>query len=180
MLSTLITLAASEPAAFSKFLDSSVGGIVMLFLGITFAVVLPCIGSAKGTGMVGEAAAGLLSEKPEYAGKCTVFQVLPGTQGLYGFVIGFLALSFTGVLGGDFSKVATFMDGFKWFGACLPIAFGGLLSAIAQARVAAACINVIAKKPDDASKGILLCGIVEFYAILSLLGSLLMLIGLNA
>ena len=51
---------------------------------------------------------------------------------------------------------------------------GGLLSAIAQGRVAAASVNIVAKRPDEATKGIILCGIVEFYAILSLLASILL------
>ena len=59
--------------------------------------------------------------------------------------------------------------------ACLPIAFGGLLSAIAQGKVAAASVNILAKKPDDWSKGMILCITVEFYAILSLLASFMML-----
>ena len=66
-------------------------------------------------------------------------------------------------------------EGATIFAACLPIALGGWLSAIFQGRVAAASINVVAKKPDDWSKGIILCGIVEFYAILSLLASVLLL-----
>ena len=57
----------------------------------------------------------------------------------------------------------------------LTVTLGGWLSAIFQGRVAAASINVVAKRPDDWSKGIILCGIVEFYAILSLLASVLLL-----
>ena len=41
--------------------------------------------------------------------------------------------------------------------ACLPIAFGGLLSAVCQGKVAAASVNILAKKPDDWSKGMILC-----------------------
>ena len=67
------------------------------------------------------------------------------------------------------------MEGLRCFAACLPMALGGLLSAIAQGRVAASSINILAKKPSDWSKGLVLCGIVEFYAILSLLASMLML-----
>ena len=58
----------------------------------------------------------------------------------------------------------------------VPIAFGGLLSAIAQGKVAAASVNILAKKPDDWSKGMILCITVEFYAILSLLASMMMLL----
>ena len=56
------------------------------------------------------------------------------------------------------------------------MALGGLFSAIAQGRVAAGSINILARKPDDWAKGMVLCGIVEFYAILSLLASMIMLI----
>ena len=69
-------------------------------------------------------------------------------------------------------------EGMQYLVACLPMAIGGLLSAIAQGRVAAGSINILAKKPNDWSKGLILCGIVEFYAILSLLASMMMLIWL--
>ena len=59
--------------------------------------------------------------------------------------------------------------------ACLPIGIGGLISAIAQGKVAVASINILAKKPDDWSKGMIMCIVVEFYAILCLLASFLML-----
>ena len=66
-------------------------------------------------------------------------------------------------------------EGLQYFAACMPMAIGGLLSAIAQGRVAAGSINILAKKPDDWAKGIILCGIVEFYAILSLLATIMLL-----
>ena len=72
------------------FLES-VGGLGFAILGAALTAGLCCIGSAKGTGMVGEAAAGLTSEDPDKSTKCLILQVLPGTQGLYGFVIWFLA-----------------------------------------------------------------------------------------
>ena len=72
----------------------------------------------------------------------------------------------------------TVAQGFQYFAACLPMALGGLFSAIAQGRVAAGSINILAKKPDDWSKGMVLCITVEFYAILSLLASMLMIINI--
>ncbi|MEE0204866.1 MAG: V-type ATP synthase subunit K [Oscillospiraceae bacterium] len=152
------------------------GGLAMAMLGAGLAVGLSCVGSAKGTGIAGEAGAGLLSEDPSKSGKVMVLQLLPGTQGLYGMVVWFFALTKMGILGGV--APATIQDGMNIFVACLPMAIGGLLSAIAQGRVAAGSINILAKKPDDWSKGLILCGIVEFYAILSLLASMLMLINL--
>ena len=148
-------------------------GIFLAFLGAALAVGLSCVGSAKGTGIVGESAAGLLCEYPEHFSKCLILQVLPGTQGLYGLVVWFFALFTMGAFSGGIVDMSA-QEGARIFAACMPMALGGLLSAIAQGRVAAASINVIAKKPNDWSKGIIMCGIVEFYAILSLLASILL------
>ena len=153
----------------------SFGGLALALFGSGLAVALSCVGSAKGTGIAGEAAAGLLSEDPSKIGKVMVLQLLPGTQGLYGMVVWFVAALRMGFLFSGSIPELTLMQGFQYFAACLPMALGGLLSAIAQGRVAAGCVNILAKKPNDWSKGLILCGIVEFYAIVSLLASMLML-----
>ena len=149
------------------------GGIGLAFLGAALAVGLCCVGSAKGTGITGEAATGVLSENPEHFSKCLILQVIPGTQGLYGLVIWFFALYTMGAFSGGIQPL-TITQGLTIFVSCLPMAMGGWRSAIYQGRVAAASINIVAKQPDDWSKGIILCVIVEFYAILSLLISFLM------
>ena len=157
----------------SAFLEQF-GGIGLAFLGAALAVGLCCVGSARGTGMTGEAAAGLLSTAPEHFSKCLILQVIPGTQGLYGLVIWFFALYTMGAFSGGIQPL-TITQGLTIFVSCLPMAMGGWRSAIYQGRVAAASINIVAKQPDDWSKGIILCVIVEFYAILSLLASILLL-----
>ena len=151
-----------------EFLNA-IGGNAIAFLGAALAAGLACVGSAKGTGITGEAGAGLVSEDPSKFGPALILQVIPGTQGLYGFVIFFLAYS---KINGAALDVA---QGMQIVSACLPIALGGLLSAIAQGKVAAASVNILAKKPNDWSKGMIMCIIVEFYAILCLLASFLML-----
>ena len=151
-----------------EFLNN-IGGFAIALLGAGMAAFLPGIGSAKGTGMTGQAGAGLISEDPSKSGKVMILQVIPGTQGLYGFVIFFLA--FMKVSGASL----TVEQGMQVVNACLPIAIGGLLSAIAQGKVAVASINILAKKPDDWAKGMIMCIVVEFYAILCLLASFLML-----
>ena len=155
-------------------LISQYGGPFFGFLGAALAAGLACVGSAKGTGIAGEAGAGLLAEDPTQFSKCMILQVIPGTQGLYGLVIGFLALLQMGLFAGTLDSMTT-AQGLRVLAACIPMALGGLLSAIAQGRVAAASINIVAKNPNDWSKGMVLCIIVEFYAILSLLISFLML-----
>ena len=150
-------------------------GAAIGMLGAALAVCLSGAGSARGTGVAGQAGTGLLSEDPSKFGKVLILQVIPGTQGLYGLVVGFMCMLRMGVLDGTFADLA-FVDGCRYLAACLPIAIGGGISAVAQGRVAAGSINLLAKKPDDWSKGMVLCITVEFYAILSLLASLLMLI----
>ncbi|MBR5559358.1 MAG: V-type ATP synthase subunit K [Oscillospiraceae bacterium] len=158
----------------ASFIES-IGGMALAFLGAALAVGLCCVGSAKGTGLVGEAATGVISEAPENFSKCLILQVLPGTQGLYGMVAWFFVLLTLGIFGGSGMVSLTIAQGMNIFAACMPIALGGWLSAIAQGRVAAASINIVAKRPEEATKGIILCGIVEFYAILSLLATILLL-----
>ena len=142
-----------------NFFIQNNGGFIFGALGIALAVGLSGIGSAKGVGLVGESAAGLMTEQPEKFGKALVLELLPGTQGLYGFVIGFLV----------FTKMASGMpldQGLYLLGACLPIAFAGLWSGIAQGKVAAAGIQILAKNPEHNTKGIILAAMVETYALL--------------
>ena len=155
----------------SAFFET-IGGLGFTILGAALTAGLCCIGSAKGTGMVGEAASGLVSEDPDKSTKCLILQVLPGTQGLYGFVALFIVLGQVGILSG--SPVAvTVSQGLAFFAACLPIMLGGWLSAVFQGRVAAASIGIVAKYPEASTKGIIFCGIVEFYAILSLVATIM-------
>ena len=77
-----------------------------------------CIGSAKGTGIAGEAGAGLVSEDPSKFGKAMIMQVIPGTQGLYGFVIWFLAQS--QIFAANAAAPLTVAQGLQYFAACLP------------------------------------------------------------
>ena len=157
----------------------NIGGLALALLGAGLAAALSGVGSAKGTGIAGEAGAGLLCEDPGKFGKVMILQVIPGTQGLYGLVVWFFAIFRMGLLSGTLPEL-TVAQSMQYFVACLPMALGGLLSAIAQGRVAAASINLLAKKPDDWSKGMVLCITVEFYAILSLLASMLMIINISA
>ena len=114
----------------------SIGGLALALLGAGLAAVLSGIGSAKGTGIAGEAGAGLLCEDPGKFGKVMILQVIPGTQGLYGLVVWFFAIFRMGLLSGTLPDLSI-AQGMQYFVACLPMALGGLFSAIAQGRVAA-------------------------------------------
>ena len=151
--------------------ELTTGGAIGM-LGAGLAVCLAGAGSARGTGLAGEAGTGLLCEDPSKFGKVMILQVIPGTQGLYGLVVWFFAIFRMGLLSGSLPDL-TITQGLQYFVACLPMALGGMISAIAQGRVACASINLLAKKPDHWSKGMVLCITVEFYAILSLVATIM-------
>jgi len=153
-------------------------GLAIGLLGAGLAACLAGAGSGVGTGIAGEAGAGLVTEDPSKFGKVMILQVIPGTQGLYGLVVFFVAVMRMGLLDGSALNLP-FIDGCRFFAACLPIGIGGLVTAIAQGKVAAASVNLLAKNPDHWSKGMILCITVEFYAILSLLASMIMLLQLG-
>ena len=138
----------------NAFFDSF-GGLAIGFLGASLACGLSCAGSARGCGLAGEAGADLLCEDPGAFGKVLILQVIPGTQGLYGLVVWFFALLQMGIFGGGVDPTSlTVVDGLRVAAACIPMATGCALS-------------------------IILCITVEFYAILCLLASFLMLLNLN-
>lgn len=148
-------------------------GTSIALLGAALAALLAGIGSAKGVQLVGEAAAGLVSENPDRFGQSLLLQALPGTQGIYGLLIAFMILFKMGLFGGEYTEIEL-ATGFSYFFAALPMAFVGYFSAIAQGRTAAAAIGIIAKHPEDLAKGITFAAMVETYAVLALLTSILM------
>jgi V/A-type H+-transporting ATPase subunit K len=147
-------------------------GLLYAIIGAALAAILPGIGSAIGVQMGGKAAAGVVAEKPELFGKLLILQALPGTQGIYGFLIAILLMVQIGMLGGG-PVALTEAQGWTYFGACMPIAIVGLVSAIFQGRTAVSAIHMTAKQPDASAKGMTMVAMVETYAILALLASIL-------
>ncbi len=151
-------------------------GIVFALTGAVVAALMAGIGSAIGVGMTGEAAAGVVTEDPGKFGKVLIMQLLPGTQGIYGLLIAFIVLSQIGILGAP-AEIST-AKGLLYLAACLPMAFVGLWSAIRQAKASVAGINLIAKRPDQMGKAMIFAAMVETYAILALLVSILSIVGI--
>ena len=148
-------------------------GIQLTVFGAALAALLAGIGSAYGVHISGKAASGVLSEQPELFGKIIVIQALPGTQGVYGFITGIIVLINSGIFGGTAGNL-TVQQGWQYFIACIPIALGGLVSAIYQGKVAVSAIHLTAKQPDSSARGITLTAVVETYAILALLTSIVL------
>ena len=151
--------------------------MTLAIIGAALAAVLSGIGSAYGVLIGGRAAAGVVSEKPDLFGRLLVLQALPGTQGIYGFIVAIMVLVQVGILGGT-PVALTEAQGWLFLAACMPIAIVGLLSAIFQAKMSVAAIHMTAKQPDASGKGMTMTVLVETYAILALLVSILMVIGI--
>lgn len=152
-------------------------GLIIALLGGALATLLPGIGSATGVSRAGDAAAGVVTEDPKKFSKVLILQLLPGTQGIYGLLTTFMLLAQIGILGGTTPDLAT---GILYFIACMPITFVGYYSAIYQSKTAVSGIAIVAKKPDQQSKGMMLAAMVETYAIFAVLISILSILQIAA
>lgn len=152
-------------------------GIVFALLGAALAALMAGAGSAKAVGIGGQAAAGVVTEDPAKFGKVLILQLLPGTQGIYGLLIAFITLSQIGILGG--SPEMSLEKGLLYLAACLPMAIVGYFSAVAQAKASVSAIGLVAKKPDQFGKAMIFPAMVETYAILALLISILAITGIG-
>lgn len=151
-------------------------GYWIALLGAALAVGLSCVGSTLGVGKAGQAVAGLAAEQPEKAGKAMIFEILPGTQGLYGLAVALIVLVKLGVFSGglDFASAEfTMQAGWAYFMACLPMAISGLISGIFQGKVAASGVNLYARREECLISAIIYTSVVEMYAILGLVVSII-------
>jgi len=148
-------------------------GQILAFTAAALATFIAGAGSAKGVGIAGQTSAGVSTENPEVNSKLMVLQILPGTQGIYGFLIGVIILVNTGALGGDLKAVDLF-QGLMLVAAVIPVAMVGFLSASHQGKVAAAGMLMVGQHPDMSGKDITMTVMVETYAVLALLASFLM------
>ncbi len=153
-------------------------GEVFALLGAALAVALPGVGSAIGVGIAGQSAAGIVTEDPNKFGQSLILQLLPGTQGIYGLITCFLIIFKIGLIGGAGMVEVSAVQGLFILMSALPIAIVGLISAIAQAKAAAASLGIIAKRPEELAKGIVFAVMVETYAVFALLASILILFGI--
>jgi V/A-type H+-transporting ATPase subunit K len=119
-----------------------------------------------------------MSEDPSKFGILIPLAALPGTQGIYGFLSGFLVILKLGLLGGQIIQ-PTVQQGWQIMFACFPVAFAGLVSGIHQGKVCAAGIYMVAKQPKDMTKPLVMGALVETYAVLGLLATVLLLNGIK-
>ncbi|PIP13850.1 MAG: hypothetical protein COX48_03065 [bacterium (Candidatus Stahlbacteria) CG23_combo_of_CG06-09_8_20_14_all_34_7] len=137
-------------------------GFILALLGAAMSALLAGIGSVLGINYPARAADGVLSESPEKFGSLFLLVALPGTQGFYGFVGAFLIL-------GKIANVTTMEQGLSLFIAAIPVAIAGFVSAIYQGKTCAAGVTLVAKRVDQAMKGVIHAALIETYAVLGLL-----------
>jgi len=153
-------------------------GLTVAILGGALAAILGGIGSAIGVGLAGQASSGVMSEDPEKFGSLLLLVALPGTQGIYGFLSAFLVILKLGLTTGTIVTPAT-DQGWQILIACLPVAFAGLVSGIHQGKVCASGVYMVAKQPKDLMKPVIMAALVETYAVLGLLITILLLNGIK-
>ncbi len=142
-------------------------GSAIGMVGVALCVLLCGIGSAIGLFKTGSAAAGVLGENPKKFGKVLVLVLLPATQGIYGFIIGIIA-------SGSIEKIITLAQGIALCGAVLPMALSGLITGIIQGKSAVNCIYAVGKQDSLGGKLIIYPAMIEFYAILGLIVSIML------
>ena len=145
-------------------------GQILALAAAAMAAIVSGMGSSKGVGMAGETAAGVASENPDVSSKLLVLQLLPATQGIYGFLIAVIVLINVGVLGGAI-KAVTLEQGIAYLVACLPVALVGYYSAIRQAKVSMAGMLMTGQRAELSGKGVTMAVMVETYAVFALLVS---------
>ncbi len=153
-------------------------GLILSIVGVALIVVLGGIGSSIGVALAGQAAAGVLSEEPDKFGRLLPVVGLPGTQGFYSLLIGFMVILKLGLLTTDI-KAPNTSQGLEILGICLLIGLVENISAVYQGKVCVASVGIVAKKAEEAGKALVLPIFVEIYAILGLVAGFLLLQGVK-
>ena len=138
--------------------------LILGYLGLGLVLALAGIGSSIGTSTAGNAAEGGLKKKPEASGNFMVLSALPATQGIYGFVAFFMLLS---------KLKADPASGLVIFGIGACVGIVCMISAIRQGQVCANGIVGISQGHNVFTNTLIYAALPEFYAILGLVGALM-------
>lgn len=153
-------------------------GLVLAIAGAAVVMVISGIGASIGVALAGQAAGGVMTEDPQKFGRMLPLVGIVGTQGFYGFLVGFLVLNKLNLLETAI-KIPTLGQGMQIFCICVMVGLVELISAVWQGKVSVASIGIVAKKPEEAGKALILPIFVEIYAILGLATGFLLLLGVK-
>lgn len=153
-------------------------GLIFALAGAAIVMAISGTGSAIGVALAGSAAGGVMSEDPEKFGRMIPLIGIPGTQGFYGFLVGFLVLNKLNLLA-DAIKVPTLTQGLQIFAICTLVSIVESISAVWQGKVSVSSIYLVAKRPEQAGRALVLPIFVEIYAILGLAAGFLLLLAVK-
>jgi V/A-type H+-transporting ATPase subunit K len=153
-------------------------GLIFALAGAAIVMAISGTGSAIGVALAGSAAGGVMSEDPEKFGRMIPLIGIPGTQGFYGFLVGFLVLNKLNLLT-DAVKVPNLAQGLMIFSICLLVSVVESISAVWQGKVSVSSIYLVAKRPEQAGRALVLPIFVEIYAILGLAAGFLLLLAVK-
>ncbi|MGP1447913.1 MAG: ATPase [Candidatus Limimorpha sp.] len=139
--------------------------VILGYLGLGLVLALAGIGSSIGTTTAGNAAEGGLKKRPEASGNFMVLSALPATQGIYGFVAFFMLLS---------KMKADPTQGLVIFGVGLSVGLVCMVSAIRQGQICANGIVGVSQGHNVFTNTLIYAALPEFYAILGLVGALML------
>lgn len=149
--------------------------------GLGMGFILASIGSSIGVGRAGRMAAALLGKQPDKFSQFLILTLLPATQSMYAFIVAFLGLVNMNIIGdtslinADFSKA----QGLSIAGIALTIGFIGLASAIFQGAVGMSGMELCTKQEKQMGRAMTLAALVELFAILAFVISLIGVIGIS-
>ena len=153
-------------------------GLVLTIAGAVIVMAVSGIGASIGVALAGQAAAGVMTEDPEKFGRMLPLVGIPGTQGFYGFLVGFLVLNKLNLLTTSI-KIPNLAQGIQIFVICLFVSLVESVSSVWQGKVSVSSIYIVAKKPEEAGKALVLPIFVEIYAILGLATGFLLLLAVK-
>jgi len=142
-------------------------GVHWALLGAALAVIGGGSGSSMGITYIANVAGGILTDMPDLFGPLLPLVVIPGTQGIYGFITGVL-VAFVMKPSSGWEALPGWV-GFQIFFACLPVAFVCCISAIYQGLTSVGAAPMVAKRREEMGRALVLPALVETYAVLSLI-----------
>ena len=134
--------------------------IILGYIGVALMVGLSGMASCIGTSIAGQASVGAMKKNNGAFGSYMILSAIPGSQGLYGFVVFFMV---NGLLVDSMSL----LQGAAVFGAGLLMGLVCLFSSYYQAKVCANGISAIGNGHDVMGKTLILAAFPELYAILT-------------
>jgi V/A-type H+-transporting ATPase subunit K len=150
----------------------------LIAIGAALAIGIAGIGSATGIGIAGAAGVAATGEKPDVFGRSLVFQILPMTQVVYGFIFAVLLLLGAGILAGE-GRPEVFTQpsiGLAAIAIGLGVGLTGL-SAIGQGITASASIGSYARNREVFGRGMIFTVMSETIAVFGFIIGLFILLG---